>query len=87
MSCGTVIDIIIGIDFYFISLRQKTPLQRIIYSGFQLKTTVNGFTTVVKRKPLLSLQRLLAKNRCKGPNKYCCPSYRLSLSPTSSHHH
>jgi hypothetical protein len=40
-------------------------LQRTIYSGFQLKTTVNGFTAVVKRKPLLSLQRLLAKNRCK----------------------
>jgi hypothetical protein len=38
----------------------KIPLlQRTIYSGFQLKTTVNGFTTVVKSKPLLSLQQLL----------------------------
>jgi hypothetical protein len=37
----------------------KIPLlQRTIYSGFQLKTIVNGFTTVVKSKPL-------AKNRCK----------------------
>jgi hypothetical protein len=36
-------------------------LQRTIYSGFQLKTAVNGFTAVVKSKPLLSLQRLLAK--------------------------
>jgi hypothetical protein len=44
---------------------RKPLLQRIIYSGFQLKTVVNGFTAVVKRKPLLSLQRLLAKNRCK----------------------
>jgi hypothetical protein len=44
---------------------RKLLLQRIIYSGFQLKTAVNGFTTVVKRKLLLSLQRLLAKNRCK----------------------
>jgi hypothetical protein len=27
------------------------------------------------------LQRFLTENRCKVPNKYCCPSYRLSLSP------
>jgi hypothetical protein len=33
----------------------KIPLlQRIIYSGFPLKTAVNGFTAVVKRKLLLS---------------------------------
>jgi hypothetical protein len=44
---------------------RKLLLQRIIYSDFQLKTAVNGFTAVVKRKSLLSLQRLLAKNRCK----------------------
>jgi hypothetical protein len=35
-------------------------LQDTIYNDFQLKTAVNGFTAVVKRKPLLTLQRLLA---------------------------
>jgi hypothetical protein len=47
---------------------RKPLLQRTIYSGFQLKTAVNGFTAVVKSKSLLRLQRLLAKNRCN--NRY-----------------
>jgi hypothetical protein len=42
---------------------RKHLLQRTIYSDFQLKTAVNGFTAVVNWKPLLSLQRLLTENR------------------------
>jgi hypothetical protein len=51
--------------FLDLSLRQKTPFETVHLQRFSVKNAVNGFTAVVKRKPLLSLQRFLANNRCK----------------------
>jgi hypothetical protein len=46
-----------------------------------MKIAANLQRFLVNNRCKTYLQRFLVENHCKVANKYCCPSYKLSLSP------